>query len=367
MIAENVLIQPVNGLKLRLITSIKASNKLCALLSGQKICCSYASSQRIISRRNILQCSCFSYFFRKEDDTMAEQIGFIGLGNMGRPIAQNLQHAGHQLHVYNRDPKKAQPLVEMGAQQGKKPREVVQPGGIVFTMLSNDAALLSVTEGENGFLEHLGPGGLHISLSTISPSLSEHMAKLHAEHNVQYVAAPVFGRPAAAADRELWIALAGPEKARQRARPLLEAIGQGTFEFGEEAAAANTIKICSNFLITSAQEAMAEALTLAEKSGIERTQLINMLTKTIFACGVYQNYGKMIAERNFIPVGLPIELAQKDLDLVLGAAEQAKVSMPFASQVHNRLLSSIAKGRGEMDWTALSLGVDDDAGLQSLR
>jgi 3-hydroxyisobutyrate dehydrogenase-like beta-hydroxyacid dehydrogenase len=295
---------------------------------------------------------------------MSEQIGFIGLGSMGLPIASNLLAAGHQLYVYNRDASKAQPLVKAGAKQGMKPVEVAQPGGVVFTMISNDDALQSVVLGQDGLLQRLGPGGLHISLSTVSPALAQKMAQIHAEKQVSYLAAPVFGRPDAAAARKLWICIAGQPEARKRARPLLEAIGQGIFEFGDQPELANVAKISGNFLIASAQEAMAEALAVAEKSGVDRTQLIDMLSQTLFACGVYQNYGKMIAERRFTPVGFAMELALKDINLILDTAEQTKTPLPIASQLHDRLISGVANGRGQMDWSALTMGVDEAAGIK---
>jgi 3-hydroxyisobutyrate dehydrogenase-like beta-hydroxyacid dehydrogenase len=190
------------------------------------------------------------------------------------------------------------------------------------------------------------------------------MAQIHAEKQVGYLAAPVFGRPDAAAARKLWICIAGQPEARKRARPLLEAIGQGIFEFGDQPELANVAKISGNFLIASAQEAMAETLAVAEKSGVDRTQLIDMLSQTLFACGVYQNYGKMIAERRFTPVGFAMELALKDINLILDTAEQTKTPLPLGNQLHDRLISGVANGRGQMDWSALTLGVDEAAGIK---
>ena len=294
---------------------------------------------------------------------MNERIGFIGLGNMGQPIASNLLKAGYDLHVYNRDASKAAPLIVQGAQQGLRPGEVVELGGIVITMLADDAALEQVTLGEDGILKRLGPGGVHISMSTVSPAIARRMADLHAQHGCAYVAAPVFGRPEAAAAKKLWICLAGAPAARERVHPILQTIGQGLFDFGEDPAMANVVKLCGNFLIGSAMEAMAEALTLAEKNGIERTAVINMFGQTLFACPIYQNYGKMIAEKRYTPVGFHMSLALKDLTLLLNAAQQATIALPIADIVHDRLLTGVAKGRGEMDWTALSTLVSEDAGL----
>ena len=295
---------------------------------------------------------------------MNERIGFIGLGNMGRPIASNLLKAGYDLHVYNRDSSKAAPLIAEGAHQGLRPSEVVEPGGIVITMLADDAALEQVTLGEDGILKRLGPGGVHISMSTVSPALARRMADLHAQHGCAYVAAPVFGRPEAAAAKKLWICLAGAAAAKERVLPVLQTIGQSVFDFGEDPAMANVVKLCGNFLIGSAMEAMAEALTLAEKNGIERTAVINMFGQTLFACPIYQNYGKMIAEKRYTPVGFHMSLALKDFTLLLDAAQQAIMALPIADVVHDRLLTGVAKGRGEMDWTALSTLVAEDAGME---
>src|SRR6266481_1445367 len=227
---------------------------------------------------------------------MSEQIGFIGLGNMGQPMTRNLLNAGFALRVYNRNASKAEPLVAQGAQQVFKPSDVVEPGDIVITMVANDSALESVVLGEDGFLERLGPNGIHLSMSTVSPATARKLADLHAKHGSIYLAAPVFGRPEAAAARKLWICLSGPQLARERVQPVLKALGQGIFDFGEDPGAANIVKLCGNFLILSAMEAMAEALTLAEKSGMDRSAVSDMLTHTLFSAPIYQIYGKMIAE-----------------------------------------------------------------------
>ncbi len=295
---------------------------------------------------------------------MSESIGFIGLGNMGRAMASSLLKAGYRLRVYNRNARKAETLVAEGAQQVMHPGEAVEPGGIVITMVADNAALESVTLGKDGILEHLGQGGIHVSMSTVSTAIARSMTGLHAKHGATYVAAPVFGRPEAAASQKLWICCAGASPAREQVQPVLQAMGQGVFDFGEEPMAANVVKLCGNFLIGSALEAMAEALTLAEKNGLDRTMVMNMFGQTIFACPIYQNYGKMIAEKRYTPVGFETRLALKDVNLVLDAAEQVKMPMPFASFVHHRLLAGVAKGRGTMDWTSLAQMVAEDAGLE---
>jgi 3-hydroxyisobutyrate dehydrogenase-like beta-hydroxyacid dehydrogenase len=294
---------------------------------------------------------------------MSEQIGFIGLGNMGQPMARNLLNAGFALRVYNRNASKAEPLVAQGTQQVFKPSDVVEPGGIVITMVANDSALESVVLGEDGFLERLGPNGIHLSMSTVSPATARKLADLHAKHGSIYLAAPVFGRPEAAAARKLWICLSGAQPGKERVQPILNVLGQGVFDFGEDPGAANVVKLAGNFLIASAMEAMAEALTLAEKNGIERSKVIDMLGQTSFACPIYQIYGKVLAEEHYTPAGFLLSLGFKDVNLVLQTAESATMPMPFASLLHDRFLTAIAKGRGDMDWSALALGVSEDAGI----
>jgi 3-hydroxyisobutyrate dehydrogenase-like beta-hydroxyacid dehydrogenase len=294
---------------------------------------------------------------------MSERIGFAGLGNMGLPMAKNLLKAGYSLTVYNRDARKAETLIADGATRGEHPYDIVEGSGIVCTMLADDAALESVTLGANGFLERLEPGGIHLSLSTVSPSLARRMQQLHSERGCYYVAAPVFGRPEAAEAQKLWICIAGAPEARKRVRPLLEALGQGIFEFGDDPEAASVVKLSGNFLIASAMEAMAEALTLAEKYGIDRSMLMNMFGQTFFACPIYQNYGKMIADRRFSPVGFEMRLGLKDINLLLAAAEETKMPMPLAALIHERILRGVAKGRGASDWPSFTLFTSEDAGL----
>jgi 3-hydroxyisobutyrate dehydrogenase-like beta-hydroxyacid dehydrogenase len=299
----------------------------------------------------------------KEARNMSETIGFIGLGMMGHAMAQSVRKAGYALLVYNRDARKTEALVSAGARRGEHPRDVVEPGGVVVTMLANDAALESVTLGEQGILNSLGPGGVHISMSTISPALASRMAELHKERGCAYVAAPVFGRPDAAAAQKLWICVAGETAAKERVGPILRSMSQGIFDFGLDVSHANLVKICGNFMINSAMEAMAESLSLAEKSGMDRVDFMDFFAQTIFACGIYQNYGHRIAEKTYTPVGFQMELALKDNNLVRDAAEQARVPMPLASLNHDRLMSVVAHGHGDADWTALAQLVDENAGL----
>ena len=290
-------------------------------------------------------------------------LAFVGLGGMGTPMARNLLNGGFAVAVFNRSRWRAEALATDGATIADSPNAAVTPGGIVVSMLANDAALGAVTLGKDGFVERLGEGGLHISMSTVSAATSRRLASEHAKRGSQFLTAPVFGRPEAAAAKKLWICQSGAAAAKARARPVLEALGQGIHDFGDDPGAASVVKLCGNFLILSAIEALAEALALGEKSGIERTALAGFLGQTIFSCPIYQNYGRTLADRAFEPPSFTLELGMKDVRLVRDAAEAATVPMPIADLLHARLLTGLAKGRGNLDWTAIEMSTAEDAGI----
>src|SRR5438552_2076186 len=184
--------------------------------------------------------------------TMSEPIGFIGLGHLGLPVATNLLKAGYALRVYNRTASKAESLVAQGAQLVTRPVDAVTTGGIVVTLVWDDAALESVVMSDR-FLEQLGSGGIHLSMSTVLPRTAKKLAARHAQQGSVYIEAPIFGRPEAAVAHQLWIPFAGPQSAKERVRPPLTAMGaQGIFDFGEEVGAATLVKLVGNFLIASA-------------------------------------------------------------------------------------------------------------------
>jgi len=293
---------------------------------------------------------------------MSEIIGFIGTGMMGEPMARNLLRAGFRLKVYNRTKEKARALAAEGAEIVDTPAQAAVDGGIVVTMLANDQAVEEAAFGPRGFAPALGKG-LHLSMSTIAPATAARLAERHRTQGGAYVAAPVFGPPPAAAAKKLWICTSGDEAAKTRAKPILDALGQGIFDFGEEPGAANVVKLAGNFLIMSAMEALAEAFALAEKNGVAPAALANMLGQTLFNCTVYHTYGRFIAERNYDPPRFRLDLGLKDASLVLDAARAARTPMPFAALIQQRILSGLAKGRGGLDWSAMALGAREDAGL----
>lgn len=294
---------------------------------------------------------------------MAETIGFIGLGNMGLGMAKRLIDAGYGLSVYNRTAEKAAALVDAGARRSATPGGATARDGVVMTMLADDRALEDVVYGEHGLLAGLGDGAVHVSLSTVSPLTAQRLAEAHAERGATYLAAPVFGRPDAAAASKLWVVTSGSKAAKARVSPALEAFSQGIFDFGEDIGAANAVKLAGNFLIVAAMEAMAEAFAMAEKRGIDRTRIHELFATTLFDCPIYRNYGRMIADRQHTPAGFALSLGLKDVRLVLETADAAAAPMPMASLLHDRLLAMHAQGHGALDWSALALAASKDAGL----
>jgi 3-hydroxyisobutyrate dehydrogenase-like beta-hydroxyacid dehydrogenase len=291
------------------------------------------------------------------------KIGFIGLGNMGLPIATNLLKGGYRLLVYNRTREKAIPLIELGATLVDQARDVGDDADVVFSMLADDSSVLSIVDNDPRFLNRFRPGTIHVSMSTISPETARYLTERHSGKGINYVAAPVIGRPDRAAAGTLFVILAGPSEAKQRIAPLLSKIGQRTFDFGEQPPAANVAKLIVNFNIAAAIECMAEAFTLGERNNIRREKMAELLSATLFDCIVYKGYGEHIAKHAYEPAGFRLALGWKDIRLGLEIAQETQTPMPIASLLRERLLSALAKGRGELDWSAIALGASDDAGL----
>lgn len=295
---------------------------------------------------------------------MEKKIGFIGLGNMGLNMAKNLIADGYQIQAYNRTASKADELGTNGVTKCKTAAEAATNVMAVISMLSEDEIVKKETIGEDGILKNLPKGGIHISMSTIAPETSEELAKAHREAGSTYISAPVFGRPEAAAARKLYVCVSGDPEAKATVQPILAALGQSVTDFGEKVGSANVVKIAGNFMILSSMEMMAEAFTLAEKNDISRTAVADFFGSTVFNAPIYQNYGKLIANKQYQPVGFKARLGYKDARLAFRLSQASEMPMPFAAIVHNRLMAAIANGRGDGDWVeGISHGVTDDAGL----
>lgn len=284
--------------------------------------------------------------------------GFIGLGNLGLPIAANLLEQTGQLYVFNRTASKAEALIEKGAIACSSVRELAGLCDVVFTMVSDDAALNHITIGENGIAANLKKGGIHVSMSTILPATAEQLANIHSGKKQFYIAAPVMGRPEAARARKLNFLVSGNAATIKIIKPLLEACGAvGVREFGDRIVSANIAKLCSNYMIIAAIQAMAEGIQLAEKSGIDAKGWMEMLTKGLFNAPVYINYGNLLLNKTYQPAAFTLKLGLKDVNLVLQQAATAGADMPLGELVKKQLNACISEGFGEYDWTAIALAL----------
>jgi 3-hydroxyisobutyrate dehydrogenase-like beta-hydroxyacid dehydrogenase len=290
------------------------------------------------------------------------KVGFIGIGNMGLGMAGSLLKAGHELTVYNRTPDKAKPLAEKGAHMAASVAGACK-GDVVITMLADDSAVESVVFGDAGILANSSKGAIHISSSTMSVALADKLTAEHAKNGQGFVSAPVFGRPEAAAAAKLFIVAAGATDAVDACMPLLEAMGQRTFRFGEKPSNANLVKISGNFMISSTIETLSEAMALVAKGGLEQHQYLDFLTSTLFNAPIYKTYGTLIADKKFKPAGFSAALGLKDTRLALAAGEALRVPLPLANLVRDRFLTLLARGDETIDWSAISQLAAEDAGL----
>jgi len=292
------------------------------------------------------------------------KLGFVGLGSMGFAMAELLLAQGHQLFVYNRAHEKAQPLHEAGARISATPGEAAREAEIVISMLADDTAVEAVTFGATGILAELSPSAVHVSCSTISVALSNRLAVAHAEAGLGYVAAPVFGRPEAAAAKKLWLLAAGKSAAVERALPVLEALGRGVTRLGETASVANLVKLTGNVFIASMIESLGEAFALTRKAGVP-PELTLDLFKNVFGQGsvILENYAGQVAKGNYEHAGFKARLGLKDLRLALSAADQLEVPLPTASLVRDQLLTAVATGQGDLDWGVIAQMAAKRAGL----
>ena len=291
-------------------------------------------------------------------------VGFIGLGNMGMGMATNLIKAGHDVTAYNRSPAKVDALAGQGARPARSVAEASR-APMVMTMLADDDAVAGVAFGDDGIIASAPGGAIHVSSSTISVALAQRLTEAHAAAGQVFVSAPVFGRPEAAAAAKLYVVAAGPHDAVTAALPVLEAIGQRTFVVSEQPEAANLVKLSGNFLIGSVIESLGEAMALVDKGGVDKHQYLEILTSTLFSAPVYKTYGSLIAGEQFEPAGFAAPLGQKDIRLVLAAAEELCVPLPIASLLRDRFLTLLANGGEHLDWSAVGSLAARDAAARS--
>jgi 3-hydroxyisobutyrate dehydrogenase-like beta-hydroxyacid dehydrogenase len=267
------------------------------------------------------------------------KIGWLGLGKMGSAMAPRLLDAGHALVVFNRS---AKPFDDR-ARIARHPRETLQ-ADVVITMLADDAAVDAVWTGMDPVANTI-----HLNMATVSVGL----ARRFAGRQQDYVAAPVFGRPAAAAKGELDIIAAGPPDAVERCRPLFAVLGKQVFVVGEEPPLANAVKIARNFLLATVIEGLGEAVGLARALGVAPQRFVEIITATSLAAPAYRSYGKLMVERAYEPAQFSMELGLKDVELALATARDHGVPLPSGHLIRQNLLQAIAAGHGAKDWAAL--------------
>lgn len=258
-----------------------------------------------------------------------ELVGFLGLGTLGAPIAANLLASGVSLTVWNRTPAKAEPLVAKGARLARTPAEAVPRGGVVFTILWDDASLEEVVTGD-GFLDALGDG-LHVSMTTVTPETSRRIAALHASRGSTFVEAPIFGIPAQAIARTMLVCLAGPSAAKERARPLVEKMGASKIvDFGEAIGAATATKLVGNFMIVAGFVAMQECFDVLTAAGVDPRPTLEMITTAILPTPSQQRYAAHLLSGKTTPTSA---IPQKDVGLFERFAAASRVQAPLAKQM----------------------------------
>ncbi len=291
------------------------------------------------------------------------QLGFIGLGNMGAQMARSLLRAGHRVTVHNRTRSKAEALQGDGAVVVDSPAEAARDAEAVITMLADDVAVEKAVFGHDGLLNAMRGNAVHISCSTISLALSRRLTEAHGEGGGRFLAAPVLGRPEAAAAGKLVVLAGGQDRTIERCRPVLEGMGQRTVVVAADPVGANLVKLSCNFMIASVIESLAEAIALVRKGGIDPTVYLDLLTSTLFDAPVYRTYGELIVRQQWQPPGFKLPLGLKDVRLAMAAGDLHGVPLPFASVIRDHYLALLARGGEDLDWSALGKLAAENAGL----
>ncbi len=295
-------------------------------------------------------------------------VGFVGLGRMGGAMAANLVEAGHNVLAYVREAREADRLSALGIKATTQIADLFGCG-IVVSMLPDDDAERDVALGRagvSGLAQGLSPGAIHLCMSTISTAMASRLAAEHVQRGQGYVSAPVFGNPDAAKQRQLYIIAAGAEDDLARCQPLFDSLGQQTLVVGADPWHANLVKLTGNMMTATALEMMSEAVALFRKRGLDPRSFIEIMTGTMFGGRAHKIYGDKIVRQSYAP-GFVMPLVLKDVRLALAEAEAAGAPMPSVNVVHDRLITGIARGYDDLDWTALGLIAAEEAGIGTAR
>lgn len=296
----------------------------------------------------------------------SSRVGFIGLGQMGTAMAANLAGAGRRVIAYVRRPEQQGKLAALGLKPTTNFTNLFDCE-VVISMVPDDAAVREIVFGReavglNGLAPGLKPGAIHLSMSTISTAAASELASEHALKGQGYVAAPVFGNPDAAKARQLYIVAAGASADVERCRPLLDSLGQRTFVVGSDPAQANLIKLFGNMMTATTLEALGEIVAVFRKRGLDPAPFLDIMTNTMFSGRAHRIYGAKIVEERYAP-GFRLPLALKDVRLALAEADNAGVPMPSVDMVRDRMLTGMARGYANLDWSALGLIAAEEAGV----
>ena len=290
------------------------------------------------------------------------KVGFIGLGRMGQAMAARVHGGGHELVVHNRTRAKCADLEKAGAKVAGSMIEACRGRDVVISMVTDDKALVEVVN--EGVVPGLPKGGIHLAMGTHSVAVLREIGPLHDKAGQILVAAPVLGRPEAAAAGQVGIVAAGPKDAVAKLAPVLSLIGRRTFDAGVKPEGASAVKLANNMILGCAIEAMGEAFSLVRRYELEPQVLLDVLTDGLFGAPAYEVYGRIIVERAYERVGFTTSLALKDVNLILAAAGLAHVPLPSANVYRDRLLSAIAHGAAEHDWAVMAQEQARASGLE---
>jgi 3-hydroxyisobutyrate dehydrogenase-like beta-hydroxyacid dehydrogenase len=291
------------------------------------------------------------------------KVGFLGLGRMGQGMARRILGDGHEVVVFDVVPSQTAEFAAAGIKVAPTVAEASAGRDIVITMLAEDAILNDVVLGPGGIRASLPPGGIHLSMGTHGPGTIRTLAAAHGESNQTLVAAPVLGRPDLAATGQLGIVAGGPTDAVRRCEPLFQVMGRHTFPAGPKPESALAIKLANNFVLGCAIEAMAEAFALVRKYGVVPQVFYEVMTEGLFSAPAYKVYGKIMVDESYDKPGFTTLLGLKDFNLIMAAADLARVPLPSGNAFRDRLLSAIAHGDGEKDWSIVAREQGRTSGL----
>ncbi|HEX4044296.1 MAG TPA: NAD(P)-dependent oxidoreductase [Gammaproteobacteria bacterium] len=290
------------------------------------------------------------------------QITLIGLGKMGTAMAQRIVQGNFNLTVFNRTKEKMQPLIQAGAKAASSVKEAAVQADIVITALLDDASILQIVNGDDGFLSSLKRGAIHVNTATILPETAKLLARLHHKHGSIYIAAPVLGVPKVAAAGGLTTFAAGDTAAIERCTPVLNTYSANIVPIGNEPYQANVVKISVNYLLAASIEAMGEIYTFAEKSNVN-LDIINKLFHTIYAHLGIKRYVDKIKQRDFDDVNFDLKAGFKDLCLFQKAFTDVHVAPTLANIVKDKMMIALAQGMSEKDWSIVTEITRKEAGL----